>query len=135
MNNRHREQLSTAFVSKTMSLVRFLLDKSQQSRKITQWCFIDPILREARSLFVNICDLLDGMDSKGKALRNIYNVQKQSVLVRFLEQDGRRKKVQGKVKKHYGFDLNACACIDEMCDELIAQVCAYGQSHQPYNRG
>lgn len=42
MNNRHREQLSTAFVSKTMSLVRFLLDKSQQSRKITQWCFIDP---------------------------------------------------------------------------------------------
>ena len=49
-----------------MTLVRFLLDKSSQSRKLTQWCFIDPILREARSLFVNVTDMLDGMDTGKK---------------------------------------------------------------------
>ena len=135
MNNRHRKQLNLPLVSTTMTLVRFLLDKSTQSRKITQWCFVDPILREARLLFVNVTDMLDGQDTGRKALRNLYNIQKQSVLVCFLESDARRKKVNGKAKKHYGFDFAACAYIDETCDNLIEQVIAYGQSHQPYDRG
>ena len=59
--------MSLPLVSTTVTLVRFLLDKSMQARKITQWCFIDPILREARSLFVNVTDMLDGMDTGKKA--------------------------------------------------------------------
>lgn len=130
MNTRHRKQLKLPLVSTTMTLVRFLLDKSSQSRKLTQWCFIDPILREARSLFVNVTDMLDGMDTGKKALRNLYNIQKQTILVCFLESDGRHKDDgKEKKKKHYGFDFSACAYIDELCDNLIAQVGAYGQSH------
>ena len=136
MNTRHRKHMGLPLVSTTMTLVRYLLDKSCQSRKLTQWCFIDPILREARSLFVNVTDMLDGMDTGKKAMRNLYNIQKQTVLVCFLECDNRRKDDgKQKKKKHYGFDFAACAYIDELCDNLVGQIGAYGQSHQPYNRG
>ena len=135
MTDRHHEQLSTRVVSSIVTLTRYLVDKSMQSRKIVQWCFLDPILREARSLFVNATDMLDGMDSMNKALRNVYNIQKQSILVSFLERDNRKKIVDGKRKKHYGFDYLACSYIDELCDDIISQICAYGRSHQPHNKG
>lgn len=136
MNSRHQNQMNQPLITSALCLNRYLLDKSAQARKLVQWCYIDPILREARMLFVNATDLLDGLDTKNKALRNVYNIQKQTVLVCFLEQDNRKKKEEStKRKKHYGFDSYACAYIDEMCDDIISQVSAYGQSHQPYNRG
>lgn len=135
MNTRHRNQMSLPLVSTTVTLVRFLLDKSMQARKITQWCFIDPILREARSLFVNVTDMLDGLDTGKKAQRNLYNIQKQTVLVSFLERDNRPGGAKEKKKKHFGFDFAACAYIDETCDGLLAQISAYGQRHQPQDKG
>ena len=135
MNARHQQQMHTRLVSSVVTLNRYLLDKSQQARKLVQWCYVDAILKEARLLFVNTTNLLDGLDTKNKALQNVYSIQKQSVLISFLEEDFRPKKVEGKRKKHYGFDFSACAYIDEMCDDIISQICAYGQSHQPYDRG
>lgn len=135
MTDRHKKQLSSGMVSLTMTLNRYLVDKSQQARKIVKWNFIDPILKEAQALFVNITDMMDGVDSKNKVLRNLYSIQKRSVLVAFLERDNRRKVVNGKRKKHYGFDAHAAAYIDTTCDDLISQVNAFSQSHQPYDRG
>lgn len=56
-------------------------------------------------------------------------------LVRFLEKDIRPSGVKEKKKKHYGFDFSACAYIDETCDGLHAQISAYGQRHQPQDKG
>lgn len=142
MNTRHQEQMSNKITSSVVTLVGYLVNKASQSRKIVQWTFIEPILREARSLFVYATDLLDGRDTRDKALRCVYNIQKQSVLVCFLERDTRKRAVSQATlegaknrKKQYGFDNEACAYIDEMCDGIIAQICAYGQNHKPYNRG
>lgn len=142
MNTRHQQQMSHGITSAVVTLVQYLVNKASQSRKIVQWTFIEPILREARSLFVYATDLLDGRDTRDKALRCLYNIQKQSVLVCFLERDNRKKTLSQSMldgtknrKKQYGFDYEACAYIDEMCDKIIAQVCAFGQNHKPYNRG
>ena len=142
MNRRHQEQMSNRITSSVVNLTAYLVNKASQSRKIVQWTFIEPILREARSLFVYATDMLDGRDTRDKALRCVYNIQKQAVLVSFLERDTRKKalsqaELEGRKnnKKQYGFDFEACAYIDEMCDDIIAQLCAYGQNHKPYNQG
>lgn len=140
MNNRHQKQMSCNLTTSSITLIRYLVDKSSQARKIVQWNFIEPILREARNLFVYATDMLDGRDTKDKALRCVYNIQKQSLLVCALERDMRKHKTKPneeyrKLKKPYGFDEYACAYVDEMCDNIIAQICAYGQNHQPQNKG
>ena len=140
MNNRHHKQMTCRLTTSTITLIRYLVDKSSQARKIVQWNFIEPILREARNLFVYATDLLDGRDTGDKALRCIYNIQKQSILVCALERDNRKHKTElneeyDKRKKQYGFDEYACAYIDEMCDDIIEQISAYCQNHKPQNKG
>ena len=85
MDQRHREQLSTPLVTSTLILIRFIVDKAQQARRIVRWEFISPILKEARLLFVNIGNMIDGVDCKNEALQNLYSIQKQTVMVCYLE--------------------------------------------------
>lgn len=134
MITRHQKQINQPLVTSTLCLNRFLVDKSTQARKIVQWCYIEPILKEAQQLFVNATNMLDGLDTKDAAIQNVYNIQKQTVLVFFLEKDNRKIVKSGK-KKHYGFDANACAHIDEMCDGILEQLTTKGQNHKPYDRG
>lgn len=137
MDQRHREQLSTPLVTSTLILIRFIVDKAQQARRIVRWEFISPILKEARLLFVNIGNMIDGVDCKNEALQNLYSIQKQTVMVCYLEKDNRPKSSKNNKgrKKHYGFDIHACAYIDEMCDNIIKYINNFGQNHQPYDRG
>jgi len=121
-------------VTTALTLVRFLLDKSSQSRRLVQMSFIESILREGRQLLVSVLDLLDGMPVKDKALRSLYSIQRLSVVVGFLERDNRRGSGDRK-KKNYGFCPASCAYIDELCDDLIGQISAYDQCHPPYRKG
>lgn len=140
MNNRNRKILETKLTTTTATLLRYLVNKSSQARKLVQLFFIAPILRDGFSLWESILDYQDGQPARDKVLRLIHKIQRQTVLVGILERDERKKRLgeaerKEKRKKQYGFDFFALAYIDELCDNLIQQVCAFGQIHKPQNKG
>ena len=140
MNNRNRKILETKLTTGTLTLIRYLVNKSSQARKLVQWYFIAPILRDSFSLWESILDYQDGQSAREKVLRLIHKIQRQTVLVGSLERDERKKRLgeaekKKKRKKQYGFDFVALAYIDELCDDLIQQVCAFGQTHKPQYKG
>lgn len=143
MSPRHHKQMSLPLVTTTLILLKFILNKSAQSRKLVQWCFIEPLLKDARTLFVYVTNMLDGFDTADEAIFLTESIQKQTIMIEFLEKDIRPKYItvsnsdnnKRKKKKHFGFDFDACAHIDELCDKLVEMIRAYGQSRQSHNKG
>lgn len=143
MNARHQKKMSHPLVTKTVALNRYLYDKTQQARRVTKQGCLYKLLAEGMELWHSVCDLVDGMDTGNKAMRQLYRIQQDAVFAGFMEKDDRHALqpepgVDGKPKarkKHYGFDFHAVAYVDEMCDDLLAEICAYGQNHKPQNKG
>lgn len=137
MNARHREKMSHPLLTKTVGLARYITDKSQQARRLVKQGYIYTLLKECMELWHNVADLLDGRDTANKAMRNLYRIQQDSLFIGFMERDVRKPvDDDGKTKKkHYGFDFHAVAYIDECCDNLLAEISAFGQHHKPHNKG
>ena len=144
MNARHQNKMKHSLVTKTASLVRYLTDKAQQARRVVKQGYLYKLLGEGMELWHHVCDLLDGQDTAKKAMRSIYRIQQDALFVGFMEADNRKPspvKMDGNGqplkarKKHYGFDFHAVAVIDEKCDDLLADINAYGQNHKPQDKG
>lgn len=144
MNARHQNKMKHPLVTKTAALNRYLSDKTVQARRVVKQGYLYKLLSEGMELWHSVCDLLDGVDTAKKAMRSVYRIQQDAVLAGFMEADNRmrapvKKDADGKPvkpkKKHYGFDFHAVAVIDEKCDDLLAEINAYGQNHKPQNKG
>ena len=134
MASNHQKTL-TRLETSTMVLATWLTNKSHQSRRIVQNSYQVEILRVVWTLWQAVCDVLDGVDEVKKVHRCLNIIRRGAFLIGGVERDNRPKKVNGKPKKHYGFDAYAVAYIDELCDDIAQQVGAYGQIHKPCNRG
>lgn len=136
MNPRHRNNNLSHIETQTLLLLDFVVNKATQSRRLVQQSALVELIKVVWSLWYAVCDILDGVDSRKTAIRLVHKVVRGAFAIGYVESRNPKKMdSHGKPKKHYGFDTFAVAYIDELCDDLIAQISAFGQFRQPQHKG